>query len=235
MFTRSEKGTYRAGEWHVESLPRGYTAGKRLVVWCHEHTAAGLTWPALRDVQCQSAIADAGLPAASADLGGPTTWGNDASVAAIDQLWSLMQARWGVPSDKLLLLAGSMGNLTAFNYLRANPTKVAAIAGILPVVDLAFIHDANPEANADPAEVEAAYGGLAAYQAALPTHSPVIHKASGSPSAIWYSTSDPIALPATALQFAADVGATATSLGAVGHSFNGLDRTAVAGWLAQHA
>jgi hypothetical protein len=237
VFTRAEFGTYRANEWHCESLPRIYTPGKRLVVWCHEHGASGLTWNAVRDAQGQSAIADAGLPAASADLAGPTSWGNDASVAAIDQLWTLMQTRWGVPADKLLLFAGSMGNLTAFNYLRANPTKVAAIASILPAVDLGFIHDSNPEANADPAEIEAAYGGLAAYTAALPTHSPKLHKAGGVPIRIWYSTDDPIALPATALQFASDVGASTVSLGAVGHTFGGagFDRSTIANWLRQYA
>lgn len=235
MFTRAEFGTYRAGEWHVESMPRVRRPGARLVIWCHEHTASALTWSAARDIQCQSAIADAGLPAASADLGGPTTWGNDASVAAIDQLWTLMQTRWGVPSDKVLLLTGSMGTLTAFNYLRANPTKVAAIASILPVVDLAFIHDSNPEANADPAEVEAAYGGLTAYQAAVATHSPAVHKAKSCPIRLWYSSTDPIALPATVEQFAKDVGAERTSMGAVGHTFNGLVRGDVAAWLKQYA
>lgn len=235
MFTRAGFGQYRANEWHVESIPRRYSPGKRLVVWCHEHGAAGLTWNAVRDFQCQSAIADVGLPAASADLGGSTNWGNDAAVQAIDQLWTIMQQRWGVAADKLLLLAGSMGNFAAFNYLRANPTKVAAIASLLPAVDLAYFHDSNPEGNADPAEIEAAYGGLAAYQAALPTHSPKVHKASGAPARLWYSTSDPLALPATALQFASDIGAETVSLGATGHSFAGVDRASVAAYLAAHA
>lgn len=236
MFTRAGFGQYRANEWHVESLPRAYSPGKRLIIWCHEHTAGGLAWSAVRDYQGQSAIADAGLPAASADLGGPTNWGNDAAVAAIDQLWALMQARWGVPADKVLLMAGSMGNLAAFNYLRANPAKVAAIASLLPAVDLAYFHDSNPEGNADPAEIEAAYGGLAAYQAALPTHSPFIHRAAGVPIRIWSSSTDPLIPPATVNTFATAVGASKADLGAVGHSFGpNLDRSTVAAWLAQYA
>lgn len=237
MFTRAGFGQYRANEWHVESLPRIYVPGKRLVVWCHEHGASGLTWNGVRDAQCQSAIADAGLPAASADLGGPATWGNDASTSAIDDLWNLMKTKWGVPADKIVLLAGSMGNLTAFNYLRANPTKVAAVASMLPAVDLAYFHDSNPEGNTDPAEIEAAYGGLATYQSALPTHSPKVHKAAGCPIHIWYSSNDTLALPATAEQFASDVGAGMTSFGAVGHTFGGVgfDRSTVANWLKQYA
>lgn len=241
MFTRAGFGQYRANEWHVESLPHAYRPGRRLVIWCHEHGAGGLTFNAVRDYQGQSALAEYGLPAASADLGGPSHWGNDAAVAAIDDLWLLMRNKWAVAADKVLLLAGSMGNLVAFNYLRANPGKVAAVASLLPAVDLAYFHDVNPEANADPAEIEAAYGGLAAYQAALPTHSPAVHKASGAPAKsvpirIWSSTNDPLIPNATAAQFAADVGASTASLGAVGHSFGTeLDRRDLARWLAQYA
>ena len=113
--------------------------------------------------------------------------------------------------------------------------SVAAIALITPVVDVDDIHDNNRNGYA--AEIEARYGGLAAFDAALPTHNPVAFagQLAGIPIKVWISSNDPVVIPATVDAFAAGSGAAVASLGAVGHTAGALDGADVASFLLPHA
>ncbi len=89
---------------------------------------------------------------------------------------------------------------------------------MIPTLDLAYVHDNDIGSSA--AGIETAYGGLAAYQAALPTHNPAQYAATLNtvPQHIVYSTDDTFTIEATTLAYAATVGAVLQSQGAVGHT-----------------
>lgn len=230
MFKQANYGVYRPNEWHQLMTPRRLppAADRRLVVWCHEHGALGWWWSAQADDRaCVSIVDGEQFCAASADLNGMTAWGNAGALTAIGQLWTQAINDLGVLSDKILIAGLSMGALTALNYTRQNPTKVKACLGITPAVSLPWHYDngfGTPGSVAQvQAEIEAAYGGYAGYQAAIPAHSPYegMDFPAGVPLALWTSTDDTFVSNARTHEYAAAVGAELGSLGAVGHSPGG--------------
>ncbi|HZP81339.1 MAG TPA: alpha/beta fold hydrolase [Chthonomonadaceae bacterium] len=62
---------------------------------------------------------------------GPDSWGNDASLAALD--------REAGPTGKVVLLGESMGAVTMWRWAEKHPARVAALVGITPVCDLTKI------------------------------------------------------------------------------------------------
>lgn len=171
----------------------------------------------------QRDLAEAGIPVLSGDYGSPTHWGSPTAVTRAEQLrvWGSDQLK--LRSDKVVVMGISMGSLAALNYARANPSKVAAIVLITPITRLAYYHDTY-NGGSEAAQIDTAYGGLAAYQAAVPTSDPQQYAASlsGIPLKAWYSTTDPDIPVAHVQSFAAAVGGTSASLGAVGHSAGAL-------------
>lgn len=112
-----------------------------------------------------------GHPVAASDQVSPTSWGVDAAQAEVTQLLIMLNQKFGTNPNRVLLLGDSMGTVLALNWARANPTKVAAIALLLPIPDLAYAHS-DPQGNVLSTAINTAYGSLAAYQAAEPTHNP---------------------------------------------------------------
>jgi pimeloyl-ACP methyl ester carboxylesterase len=115
-------------------------------------------------------------------MGGPEVWGNDASQTKFGDARSDINAALGAKIDRLIVCAVSMGALTALNWVRANPGLVACVCLFHPCVALQAQHDGTGGATAAYAgEIEAAYGGLAGFNAAavgtVTTHSlgPVAH------------------------------------------------------------
>lgn len=117
--------------------------------------------------------AHGGLFCAGTILGGGATWGNDASINAITDLVSDLNVRYGTRTDKVALYGESMGALTMLNWAWRNPSKVAYIAMTIPALNLTDIHDDNLFGFG--ASIEAAYGGLAGYNAARATHDPMLN------------------------------------------------------------
>ena len=179
-----------------------------------------------------SFLADCGYPSIAVSPG--TTWGNDTIQASLTAAKNAGQASYGFASGKVYLRGGSMGALNVLNWTVNNPTLVKAMVLTTPVTDLAYMHDNNIGGWAT--EIETAYGGLAAYQAALATHNPAQNTASltGIPILVCYSTDDPYIPPSQAQSFAATVGGTAVSMGAVGHSVQGLAAEQVSNFFAAH-
>lgn len=177
----------------------------------------------------QHALARAGVPVASSDFASPTHWGNDAALATIpDSLTDL--DRLGC-NGQVFIIAVSMGVPLVLSWARLNLAKVAGIALLTPAVALEAIRSTNRNGYA--AELEAAYGGAAAWQTARPTHDPASYAAdfTGVKMGVWRSTNDPVCLPAEVDAFAAAAGADVFSLGAVGHSAGSLDPQDVADFL----
>jgi pimeloyl-ACP methyl ester carboxylesterase len=181
------------------------------------------------------------LPAIATDMGGTTTtWGNDTAISACASSLTYLNTVTGARTDRAIVVGLSMGALTALNWARANPSKVAAIGLFLPTVNLADMHDNNRGGFAG--DIEASYGGASGYATDGPSHDPANFTASyaSMPIRIWYSSDDPVAVPSVVTAFGTAVGATMTNLGNVGHSNNSLtnanlDAEDVAEWFAQYA
>lgn len=78
---------------------------------------------------------------------GPDSWGNDASVAALD--------REAGPTGKVVLLGETMGAVTMWRWAERHSERVAALVGILPICDLKRVAN-GPWGR----EVRRAYGSL---------------------------------------------------------------------------
>jgi pimeloyl-ACP methyl ester carboxylesterase len=213
----SGRATVSEGDWFL--APRLYLPDgtRRGVVYCHGAGAStsGLIGANTANQYALIQAIGAAFPTVVCDLGGTATWGNATVQARIDAAWTWLQTAYGVKTDKVLLAGFSMGNLAAFNYAIANPTKVAAIAGFLPASDLADFYTNNR-------------GG---YQAAIGTAWSVTYPAdlpgsanptgntsgiNGLPNKAWYATDDTVVLPATVTTLTGSIGGTAVSLGAAG-------------------
>lgn len=145
-------------------------------------------------------------------------WANDFAQARCADARNFIQAApWSAKPGKVLILAVSMGAMLALNWARANPGLVAAIALLYPAVNLQWIHD-----NGGAASTEAAYGGLAAFNAAVAAHNPKAHATEyaslGVPLKMWYSTADAVVSTAEQEAFAKASGVPAVPLGPVGHA-----------------
>lgn len=81
-----------------------------------------------------NSIREAGWAVASGDLGGPTGWGDPASVSAAGELsrWASDQA--GAPVK--LVIAGSMGAVVALNAMVRGGVEAPCFYAIMPVFDL---------------------------------------------------------------------------------------------------
>jgi alpha-beta hydrolase superfamily lysophospholipase len=127
-----------------------------------------------------------------------------------------LQGTAGAKAGKVLVYGGSMGALTALVWAMNNPTLVLGVGGIIPVVNLADVHDNNRGGHA--ASIETAYGGAAGYAAAVAAHNPAANPGllASMPIKLWTGGNDAVATPGAASAFVAAVGSNAsvTSLGA---------------------
>lgn len=181
------------------------------------------------------ALCNAGYLVLGMDAGGPTAWGSDAGVDAMEAGRQWLVSTWGASSGKVHLYAFSMGGLEACNYAVRYPTKVASMALGSPGVDLGYHHATYG------AEIDAAYGGAAGYTAARPTHDPLL-LAQTTPSTfqkfpikVWYNVGDPTVPESTALAFASAVGgpniSTVQAASNVGHTPASFDSAQIVNFL----
>lgn len=216
---------------YAEPIPFATDGTRRGLIVCHG-----------RGVLAEAGIGGApiwtgvGLPNVTPDMGSTIHWGNDASINRVTSAKGFLVAK-GAKSDKALIVAISMGALSALSWARQNLSSVAAIALITPVVSLPDVHDNN--LNGWAAEIESAYGGAAAYTAALPTHNPAQFAAqlAGIPIRAYYSTDDPTARATPVASFVAAVGSSAQAvpIGAFGHTTGTWDFAPAAAFLAANA
>lgn len=186
-------------------------------------------------------LTDAGLPVLTMDFGqtgvtpgGENGWGNATVVARLATAFTYMTgAPVGAKTGKILLVGVSMGNISAMNYAKANPTKVAGLVGVIPVVDMDDIYQ-NNRSNLRPS-IEAAHG--ITYPAALPAGSnPATSQGSLSsvPTRLYYSTGDTVIIPSTVTTLATAIGAAAIAHGSLEHSeasIQDIDMVDMAVWM----
>jgi pimeloyl-ACP methyl ester carboxylesterase len=202
-----------------ERLFRGDST-KRGFVWCHGHGATAIDGidPATYGPIANAIVNTLGCPVLSADMGGTATWGNDTATSAMTNALAQLSAI-GAKTDKIVLMGGSMGTLTSFgSILKGTITKaqVAAMVIVVGVPDLGVFHDTNR--NGFAAEIETAYGGTAAYSAAIASHDPAQNPASfaGIPIRFWNGTADTTAPISDAQSFCTAVGSNASVVSVAG-------------------
>jgi len=153
-----------------------------------------------------------GNNAIAADAGGPQTWGNQDAIDGAQRSYNRLQSMPGTKPGKVFIIGASMGGLTALNWAAQNPEKVAAIAIVVPVINLADIKANNRGGYAG--LVDAAYGGNYSESIKGATHNPATIADSGKfsdiPILIYYGLTDTVCVPAETESFAADVGSNVT-------------------------
>lgn len=208
-WTRYSVGNVSPGEGSVEVYPKYPKAAGTQVGVMHVHGAGGngvqAITPEGKTEGMTRLIAAAGQPTLASDWGGPDTWGNATAVARIGTGRSFLQASMGAKSGKVSFTNGSMGAATTLNWAGANPTLVASIVMIIPVINVTDIHTNNRGGYAG--AINAAYGGAyseATYGALYnPFTQAQAGKYAGIPMLCFYGTSDALCLPTWVTQMAA--------------------------------
>lgn len=222
MWTRRDVGGYVASEASTLAAGKLYapTASKRPIIYFTGQTANDTDFltSSASGSQIAPRLADVGVPFISAVFGGANLWGNDTTQTRIGQAWTYVKAQMGCKTDKFIGIGVSKGALALLNYARNNPSNVAAIVGIVPVVNLPNVYADNASLQA---EIDTAYTNHATYLTALPTHDPnanaATHLSQAIPMEFIYGASDTVVRPADVSAFATAVGASKQSKAGTDH------------------
>lgn len=220
--------------------PKSPTAPRYGVVFAHGSAksatfclerATGLTHLSRR-------LIDAGHYGFSGDNAGPNTWGNQASIDAFNGGPAKL-VELGSASGKVAIVAASMGAAVALNWAARNPTKVACIVLIIPVINLSDIVSNNR--NGWAYLINAAYGTWSETTKGA-AYNPATQAIAGAfddiPMLIFYGTSDTGCVPSQTEAFAANVGPSATLVpmpfGHENAAYLGVDHAAVEAFITAH-
>lgn len=234
-------GRYAASEKDVlVATPAGLAGGIRGVIFCHGLNAdatAPRDYAAIGELHLVNAIAEV-FPVLSIDAGGTAAMGNATAVARVGDAVTYAQGTLGWKAGTVLLVGASMGTFSVLNYAKANPSKVGAVVCVNSAIDLNDIVVNNRGGYA--ATVNTAYGGTYNNGTQGPTCNPASYAASYStPTRLFYSSDDTIAIPSTITAFAAAAtNVTATNVGALGHTEAAIDaasRDTILAFLSQYA
>ena len=216
IFGTGGTGLGGSEKWMVITGPT-YTTGGRVVVVGFGQTN---TSPARR-LDDLELLARAGFVVICMDLGGSALWSNDTQLAAVDAALAWAAANFGADTSKVSWVGDSRFAMLALLWSWLHPTRIGAVCIRIPVVAFGLLHDQNRAGLA--AEIEAAYLGLAGYQAALPSRDPShptnVTKIITFKDRVraWYSLNDPIVLPSDVTSWQALTGVDIRPLGNVTH------------------
>lgn len=216
-------GLYVAGEGHTCVVGRYYKPDQKVRPAIYFTGGPGddrdFLTAAGSGSQIAPRLAEKGIPVISAAFGGANQWGNDTAQTRIGQAWAQIKSQLNPRQDKFIAIGVSKGALAMLNYARNNPANVAAIVGIVPVVNLANFYSDNATAQAS---IDAAYTDHAGYLAALAAHDPAqntaAHQSQAIPTKLIYGSADPSVRPADVAAFSAAVGAQAKSVTGTDHA-----------------
>lgn len=214
-------GRVAAGETDNIFVPRNPRQGTCGVVLVHGSNAPQMfVDPAQKhSTMIASALASAGIPCIAGDFGGQT-FGNSVVRSRIDSAWSVLSGRFPqMRTDKIALLGISMGGCSASLYAINNPTKVSAMVGIIPLLDLVAFYNYYPGTQlAD--DISDAWG--VAHGAPLPAGADNNFQAPLTidiPLLVGYSPADTLVHEAWVLGYTNQIpAATVIDLGGAGHT-----------------
>lgn len=207
-------GRYHEGERDVviTATANTPTAGTRLVVVLHGTSADASFFLTARDPASVQpgeaatnfadleAIAARGLSVVAIDMGDPTLpdgWGNDTSIARIDEAITWAGTTLGCVTDRIAVVGDSAGGATALGWAGRNPSQVGAISVRGAVTDIQQLYDINSLVKT---LVDNAYGGAAAWASARATHDPILNTSLLVPVKdrvrLYYSDGDGLVAPA---------------------------------------
>lgn len=228
------------GVGHYQASERSFGVANRMwkgdqssrgLLYCPGLGATALTFMQSPHDPVPRALAEAGVPSASFDFGGSALFGNDTARTRVGTARTYANTTWGWQTDKVLLIGGSMGGMTALRWALANPSLVAAIALFIPLVDVQDLYDNDRGGYAS--DVETAYGARPS-DAQNPADN--ADDLAGIPIKVWSSSDDDLCLQSTHGAFCTASGAELVDLGAVGHNFDSAEYADdVADFLLQHA
>lgn len=226
-----------SGQVDASALPRVRPFRDARVIYLHTagttgaEVAGSTSTATMRRVV--AALADRGFPFAAPTSG--VLWGNATSQGRTTTAKDWLSSAYSLDTGPVALVGCSMGALSAFVYAAANPSDVACIVAILPIVDLEKVRTDNIFGHR--AAIDAAWG--VTYPAALPQQAdPKQNTAalSAIPMQLWYASDDPISFGVA--DFIAATGAEGHDVGALGHDDDAIaavDVAAVAAFLGAHA
>ena len=199
MWTNAGLGRVFAGEADVIIRPTNYGPAKAGVIYVHGaegEPGGGLTWMKVPErIPLLRAIAAAGHSIISADLGGVATWGNDTALSRISAARTYLQSLAGVTAGRVILVGQSMGGQNSLVWAKNNPTLVHCVVAIIPVIDLADIHDNRGLG----ASIDSAYAGGYNQATMGAARNPATFAAAGAlngiPIQCWYGATDTLCLP----------------------------------------
>jgi pimeloyl-ACP methyl ester carboxylesterase len=256
LYVASETSAVTWGRMAVPGVPKG-------VITCQGSHGLSSTLFGTDTWDRAQTLAAAGYVNLSGDISQTLTqgtFGNDTAVTRVGQLKTFIQgstAPMKAASGKVHLIGGSGGATDAINYARANPTLVASMYLIAPLVDVEDFYSnwlnggangATGSSGVTTAEINKAYNagvddGGTAYLAAMPSHNPIRSgnqaALSTIPMKLPYSDNDPF-IPVSKVTAYADLvnaaggNAVAYSQGAVGHSGTGVDPQDVVSFFRAH-
>lgn len=199
-------GRIVAGQDDFVAIPKVGPRGRRPILLCHGQLQATLAWltpSTLGQYGILQELLKAGFVVLGGYYEGPN-WGNALAISDMEA-FRTYAGTLGCKNDRLLVLGASMGNYDALMYAVAHPDRVAAIASIIPAIDIDDMRD-NNKANARD-YINTAWGTPAGSTSAtnpLPSNAKVLDAAnvaavasSGAPVKLYYSTADTVILPSS--------------------------------------
>lgn len=226
-------GTEDVTVWTGRTTP---TAGAVPLIYCHGFLGTGTDSANLEEAKSADdfrPICAWGHPVIAGDVGGASTWGNTASITAIDALIAWAASNLGTSTTRVALGAESMGALTALGWAWRNPTKVAAIWLRVPCLGLQWTHDNTVFESA----IDTAYSNHAGYLAALDDHDPqrntTVLRTLRRRIRAWATAADELFPLAVQKQFAGAMGVTLDVIGGDHAAGYGTPPFVVADWLAR--
>lgn len=199
------------GETYILFRPQYAGPAKHAVIYVHgvEESDGSTAWTNFPErTALFTGIADAGIAFLSCTHGGNCTWGNDTVISRIAAAYDFLTSQPNVVATKVCLLATSAGAPGALAWAKRNPALVSCFIGILPVLNLTDVHDANRVGFSS--AIDAAYGGAYSELAFGANHNPDTMARFGGfgalPMQIWYGDSDAVVVPSSVTAFADKVG-----------------------------
>lgn len=152
------KSEYLVNEGYLLMKPKGIPKG--VIIALHGRGADATVYTPYVDPAVTGPgyhvwkLVEAGYLVMAIDAGGITTWGNAASVAAVNSAITFLNGK-GYDTTKISIFGWSMGTAVSLNWIKRNPTKIkcAFLWAVAPDLDWAHTQPTYT------AEIDTAYGG----------------------------------------------------------------------------